>query len=95
MAALAVPMRQVIKEETSILLSTAVESISSSASTGAGLAAREVAVKESPLVAGRVAAEGMVGRGLIEEGVAGGESSLWSEAKCGDRVADADRPSLC
>ena len=69
MAALAAPMRQVIKEETSILLSTAAESLTASTS----MAAREVAVKESPLVVGRVAAEGVVGRGLMEEGVAGCE----------------------
>ena len=66
MAALAAPMRQVIKEETSILLSTAAESLTASTS----MAAREAAVKESPLVAGRVAAEGVVGRGWMEEGVA-------------------------
>ena len=56
MAAL-VTMRQVIKEETTMLLNTAVESLGAQGS----VAAREVVMKESPMAVGRVVAEEAVG----------------------------------
>lgn len=62
MAAL-VTMRQVIKEETTMLLNTAVESLGAQGS----VAAREVVMKESPMAVGRVVAEEAVGGGESEE----------------------------
>ena len=66
MAAL-VTMRQVIKEETTMLLNTAVESLGAQGS----VAAREVVMKESPMAVGRVVAEEAVGGGESNEVVAG------------------------
>jgi hypothetical protein len=62
MAAL-VQMRQVLKEETAVLLNTAVESIGAQGS----MAAREMVAKESPIAVGRV---------LAEEGLSGGELNV-------------------
>ena len=62
MAAL-VTMRQVIKEETTMLLNTAVESLGAQGS----VAAREVVMKESPMAVGRVVAEEAVGGGESNE----------------------------
>ena len=62
MAAL-ITMRQVIKEETTMLLNTAVESLGAQGS----VAAREVVMKESPMAVGRVVAEEAVGEGESNE----------------------------
>jgi hypothetical protein len=88
MAALAAPMRQIIKEETTLILHTAAESVSASSSAtssvaGVGMAVREAVVKEAGVGLGVVRemavkesplAVGRAGGVVVEEGVAGGES---------------------
>jgi hypothetical protein len=61
MAALAAPMRQIIKEETTLILHTAAESVSASSSSsatssmaGVGMAVREAVVKEVGIGMGAV-----------------------------------------
>ncbi|KAH8080019.1 hypothetical protein HD553DRAFT_318132 [Filobasidium floriforme] len=62
MAALAAPMRQIIKEETTCLLSAAAESVSTSSissAAGMGMAVREAVVKEAGIGMGAVREAGI------------------------------------
>lgn len=84
-------MRQIIKEETTLLLSTAAESVSASSTTsaaGVGMAVREAVVKEAGVGLGAVRevavkesplAVGRVGGGVAVEGVGARVSGVVAE----------------
>lgn len=91
MAALAAPMRQIIKEETTLLLSTAAESVSASSASstmaGVGMAVREAVVKEAGLGLGAVR-EVAVKESPLAIGRVGGAAVEGVGARVGGVVAE-------
>lgn len=90
MAALAAPMRQIIKEETTLILHTAAESVSASSTSsaaGVGMAVREAVVKEAGVGLGAVR-EMAVKESPLVVGRVGGAAVEGVGARVGGVVAE-------